>query len=591
LGRLAEAVGLLQALAGTLSESRPIAAWVERFRRACTGLLAASPETAWQMEALERILSEAVEASGPAGAPSGVDLAFSDARRVLDERLDDKVGRADFFRGGITVTSMTPLRWVPFRVVCLLGMDQTAFGSEGSAGDDLTATPPRIGDRDPRGEARESLLEAVLAAGEHLVVVRDGRDVKTNQVVPRAVVTAELFEAVLSVVDPGLRPAVADRLEIDHPRQPFDERCFEVGRLVAGKAWGFDGGELDGALARRRQAVVRPPFLDTPLEPVDTDVIDLADLQRFFNDPVASFFSQRLQARLPREEDELPTILPMGTDGLHGWKIGTRLLEARVAGHTFDQWLRHERATGSLPPGPLGDASVTALGDNVEQLVEAARQSGLESGPGQSVPVDAELPDGTRVVGSVRLRRPSDEPGPVRLFYSRAKATHRVAAWLDLMALLATDPDRPWRSVAVSRAAGPKGGAEVVDLKAGPELVGRAEAAKVLAVAADLYRRGLCEPIPLFPNFSYALYSGYKVSEQWRGYKFPADGDRPAAKLAFGDRDLAAMKAMPALPTDPEGRHPRVMRYATYLYRTISQSTTSGPSATGSRSNTSGARR
>ena len=86
------------------------------------------------------------------GETSSVALEFGDVWKLLDERLDDKVGRADFFRGGITVTSLTPLRWVPFRVVCLLGMDQSAFGAEGSAGDDLSALVPcsAIGTRGAR---------------------------------------------------------------------------------------------------------------------------------------------------------------------------------------------------------------------------------------------------------------------------------------------------------------------------------------------------------------------------------------------------------------------------------------------------------
>ncbi len=353
-GRLAEAVGHVAALAAETSTSQPVAAWLERFRTACSALFAAPRESAWQMEAMERILFEVAESANGGGAPSSVDLDFSDVRKVLEERLDDRVGRADFFRGGVTVTSMTPLRWVPFRVVCLLGMDQTAFGSEGSAGDDLTSIPPFVGDGDRRGEMRETLLEAVLAAKDHLIVIRDGRDVKTNQVVPRAVVTSELFEVGPGVGRARARPDVADRLEIDHPRHAFDERCFEAGRLVDGTAWGFDRSELAGAMARRRQADRRPPFLAAPLDPVVAEVIDLADLHRFFNDPSGAFLSQRLQVRLPRVEDEIPTVLPLGIAGLEGWRIGNRLLEARVSRPLVRRMAAPRTGPRNPAPGPLG---------------------------------------------------------------------------------------------------------------------------------------------------------------------------------------------------------------------------------------------
>ena len=579
-GRLAEAVGCLRELADEASVARPLAEWVRLLRSTCTELFSAERDMAWQVEALERVLAEVEESATIGGTPSSVGLEFDDVRKVLDERLDDKVGRADFFRGGITVTSMTPLRWVPFRVVCLLGMDQAAFGVEGSAGDDLSSLSPQIGDRDPRGEARETLLEAVLAARDHLVVVRDGRDVRTNQVVPRAVVTAELYESVLSSVVAGDRPHVAARLEVDHPRHPFDERCFEPGGLVEGTVWGFDRDELDGALARRGQSPRRPPFLDGPLEPVETGVIELSDLHRFLKNPTAAFFSERLGVRLPRPEDEAPTVLPVDIGGLEGWDIGTRLLDARLDGFTFGQWLDYERQLGTLPPPPLGGDRVRALEQSVEALLDAARRSGLVPGAAEPFPVDALLPDGTRVVGSVSLRLGRPTPGPAQLYYSRAKSSHRVAAWLDLMALAATDATLAWRSLAVSRPEKNGGDVEVTDLVPSPDIAGdRQRAAEVLAVAVDCYRRGMAEPIPLFPNFSYGLYRGKAGPGRWRGFSFPEDGDHPAVRLAFGECDFDAITHLAPRPTDPPGPKGRAMRFAMYLFRTIDRSTARGPGA------------
>ncbi len=242
-------------LAGQTNEAQSIDAWVDRLGQAAGALFAC----ARRCRVADRGPAPAPRMTWPAQprpAPdsSAIPLTFTDIRKLLDERLASLVGRPDFFRGGVTVTSMTPLRWVPYRVVCLLGMDQWAFASVPASGDDLAAGSPRIGDRDPRGEVRQSLLEAVLAAGDHLLVFRDGRDVRTNQKVPRAVVTAELFEAVSAVVEAGQREEFAEHLELNHPRHPFDDRCFEVGALVDGAPWGFDGTDFRGAEARRNRA-------------------------------------------------------------------------------------------------------------------------------------------------------------------------------------------------------------------------------------------------------------------------------------------------------------------------------------------------
>jgi exodeoxyribonuclease V gamma subunit len=578
LGHLAEVLSHLGTLARETTTARPLAAWVELVRAAVGALFATPPDSQWQQEALDRLLSSIVAAASTEGVPSPVLLYFDDVRRLFEERLTSGVGRPDFFRGGITVTSMTPLRGVPFRVVCLLGMDQSAFGSPGVASDDLTAVHPRLGDRDPRGEGRESLLEAVLAAEETLLVVRDGYDVRTNQPVPRSVVNAELFEAVMATVSPVDGDQVAARLELSHPRQAFDERSFEAGRYVDGGAWSFDRDELEGALSWRSRAHAVPAIGAEPLEPAGSSVIDLADLHEFLANPPAAFFTQRLQTRIPRAQETPDGALPVSVTGLDGWRVGSRLMEARLSGLTTERWATVERALGTLPAGSLGDREIERGDDEVNALIDAARSRGLRPGPGEPYAIDVELPDGTRLVGSVLLRLDPSTPGPVRVNYSRTKPTHRVAAWLDLMALLVADPSTGWRSLAISRPA--KSGDVVVNDLIASDADGSITATTALEVAVDCYRRGMCEPIPLFPSFSHQVYRGYARVGDWSGYQLAnKDGDHPATKLAFGGATFHEMMELPALPSDPRGPKGRVFRFATYLHRAIDKSTKANPSA------------
>ena len=214
-------------------------------------------------------------------------------------------------------------------------------------------------------------------------------------------------------------------------------------------------------------------------------------------------------------------------------------------------------------------------------MLDAAHQAGMVAGPARPCPVDALLPDGTRVVGSVPLRLGGEADGtsgPAALYYSRFKPTHRVAAWLDLMALVATDPSRRWRSLAVSRPERP--GADADDQRPG-SVAGRRRgllsASDGLAVAVDCYRRGMTEPLALFPTFSWYLYRGKSARGRWHGYPFPEDGDHLAVRLAFDDRDFDGITGLAPRPTDPRGVKGRAMRFATYLHRTIDQSTTSPP--------------
>ncbi|MBO0747777.1 MAG: exodeoxyribonuclease V subunit gamma, partial [Acidimicrobiaceae bacterium] len=214
-GRLAEVIWRLGNLTNGAQAGRTVAEWAAWLGEAVDALFAAPPGNDWQIDAVHRQLFALTDSSERVGGVSDVVLEFSDFRRAVTDRLRAASGRPDFFRGGVTFTSMEPLRSVPHRVVCLLGVDQTWFAPSSADGDDLAADHARLGDRDPRGGPRLALLEAVLAAGDRLILLRDGHDVRTNHEIPPAVVVAELRDAVLASVHPDCRERYSRRLEFD----------------------------------------------------------------------------------------------------------------------------------------------------------------------------------------------------------------------------------------------------------------------------------------------------------------------------------------------------------------------------------------
>ena len=213
------------------------------------------------------------------------------------------------------------------------------------------------------------------------MVTRDGRDVRTNRVIPRSVAASELFEAVVASVAAEDRPALVRRLEVDHPRHPFDEPCFVTGGLLPDVTWGFNPNDLDGALARRSRVAEDRPFLTSRLEPAPSPVIDIADLRDFLGGPVRTFVTRALDVRLPRSSEELSLLLPVELTPLEQWAAGTRLLHALLDGADVEEWLEVERVCGTLPPGVLEHTAVAGLRATVELLVAEADGRGLRRGP------------------------------------------------------------------------------------------------------------------------------------------------------------------------------------------------------------------
>ena len=214
-GRFAEFVDRVRMAVLELSRAHPVESWVEALGRATDSLAAPSPAEAWQRDQLHAVLDEVVEeAGGPAlGAENRPRLGLSEARALLEHRLRGRPTRANFRTGDLTVCTLVPMRSVPHRVVCLLGLDDGVFPRHPEQdGDDILLADPRVGDRDARSEDRQLLLDAVLAATDHLLITYSGRDECTNHPRPPAVPVAELLDVVdRTVRAPDGRPARTDR--------------------------------------------------------------------------------------------------------------------------------------------------------------------------------------------------------------------------------------------------------------------------------------------------------------------------------------------------------------------------------------------
>src|ERR1700727_3083923 len=236
-------------------------------------------------------------------------MAPAEMRAFLQRRLEGRPTRANFRTGHLTVCTLMPMRSVPHRIVCLLGLDDGAFPRKAPRdGDDLMLAEPHLGERDPRSEDRQLLLDALLAAQDRLIVTYTGNDERTNALRPPAVPVGELLDIVdaTAVTDGG---RARDRVVIRHPLQPFDPRNFTAGKVAGPQPWSFDSVALEGAQALSAPRHPPQPFLAGALPRRADEVVELAELVRFVEHPVKAFLRQRLGIGLSRPCDGTPLAL------------------------------------------------------------------------------------------------------------------------------------------------------------------------------------------------------------------------------------------------------------------------------------------
>ncbi len=431
---------------------------------------------------------------------------------LLGDGLAGRPTRANFRTGHLTVCTLYPMRSVPHRVVCLLGLDDGAFPRQARRdGDDLTLDEPRTGERDPRSEDRQLLLDAVLSATDRLIVTYSGHDERTNVELPPAVPVGELLDVVRATAqgDP------ASQVVVEHPLQPFDARNFRVDGVVPGRRWGFDPTALEGARALTGRRGAPPPFVEAPLAPLPGDVLALEDLIRFVEHPVRTFVRRRLGLIAPGRDDELGEIedgLPIELDGLERWAIGNRLLGARLGGADGRAVWEAELRRGTLPPGLLGRPVLEQTykrADAVFRETEAHIPADAAPSP---LDVRIELPGGRLLTGTI-----DGVYGEVVLAatYSRLAAKHRLSTWVRLLAASAASPDRPVSAVAIGRSSSSYRDVDVFPIGPlpGDARVRRAAALAHLGVLVDLYDRGLREPLPLSTASSEAYAAAVAAGE------------------------------------------------------------------------------
>jgi exodeoxyribonuclease V gamma subunit len=567
-GRLAELVARLGDAVASLQGPQPLGAWVRNIDAAADARLRTPARGAWQRQQLDRLLARVADEAGSGGDPGagGPALGLAEVRDLLADRLRGQPSRAAFRTGDLTMCTLVPMRSVPHRVVCLVGLDDGAFPRGGAPdGDDLLGRPDvRVpGDHDRRAEDRQLLLDAVLAATDALVVTYSGRDASTNEVRPPAVPVSELLDVLdrTAAVPPapdGTRREVHDLVVHDHPLQPADRRYYEPDSLQLGRPWGFDPAALAGARALASTPAARARrFPGGRLDPVAEPVLALDDLVRFAEAPVRAFLGQRLGLSTGAWDDRPLDRLTVELDGLGEWAIADRVLPALLAGATPDAVAAAERARGLLPPGALGARSLSKALDKAASIAVAATEAA--DGTRSALDIDLDLGDGRRLVGSV----PDVVGDRIRpTTASRLAAKHRVGAWVRFLAATAAHPD-----LACSLALVGWGGRGPATFSIAP--LGRSvderrrQAMDLLAVVVDLRDRGMREPLPIYAKTSHRFATQLRggnadaldaAADEWTSsFARPREDREPAHELVYdGVRPWADVIAEEPAP-DEEG--------------------------------------
>ncbi|WP_148716007.1 exodeoxyribonuclease V subunit gamma [Chitinolyticbacter meiyuanensis] len=469
-----------------------------------------------------------------------------------------------FLAGAVNCCTLMPMRAIPFKVVCLLGMNDGDYPRIQPPLDfDLMARDYRPGDRSRRDDDRYLWLEALLSARDVLYISWVGRSARDNSERAASVLVGQLRDHLAS----GWRSAdgseLLHALTTEHPLQPFSPRYFdgEHGLVSYAREW----------LSAHEAA---PEAVAGPLPPFQPDAaLNLATLRRFLRNPVEAFFAERLKVVLDEVAHDDSDDEPFALDGLARHQLAEAMLSEALqmdeAEAAIARGAARLRLAGALPVGGFGALAEQALSAPLAAQVARYRALQAEWPQADPSPLALQFVHGDIVLetwqGSVR-RNVLGEPAlllPLTgdLLREGKPKWHRLLdAWFT--GLMANACGEPLQVYAV--------GADVTLLW--PPLPGD-HAAAVLRSLLDGWRTGMQRPLPVAMQTALrwleedrkARDKGKEVAGAWDAAGKIYDGDDFSAGEVAKSAALARQYPdFAALTQDGE-----FGRWATQLYQPL----------------------
>ncbi|MDP2902535.1 MAG: exodeoxyribonuclease V subunit gamma [Methylovulum sp.] len=329
------------------------------------------------LEMLTGALDKWNQYCGQAGLAATDLLPVTVVREAWLSGVDEPSLHQRFLGGHVNFCTLMPMRAIPFRLICVLGMNDGDYPRNQQAPSfDLMGQRGhyRPGDRSRRQDDQYLFLEALLSARRQLYVSWVGRSIRDNSERPPSVLVSQLRDT----LDKGWALAsdipLLKAITVEHPLQPFsqdyvanqrDPRLFTYAR-----EW-FESTAQTHTIPTPDEGTLPEPHPQAAHFP-----LSLESLARFMKAPVKAFCNQTLKFGFEDESVTSEDSEPFGFNHLQSYVLGDALLQGLKNDPPDDTeafFARQQTAMarrGELPLGGFAKASFDALVDPVNAAWE-----------------------------------------------------------------------------------------------------------------------------------------------------------------------------------------------------------------------------
>ncbi len=333
-----------------------------------------------------------------------------------------------FITGGVTFCAMLPMRSIPFKVICCVGMNGDAYPRQAKPlGFDLIAKHPKPGDRSRRNDDRYLFLEAILSARKILYISYVGQNIQDNSIIPPSVVVSEL----LDYIEQGFTISgkkILDHIFTKHRIQAFSPEYFKKGKKLF--SYSEENCQAAQCILEAREAPISfiSKGLSNPEEEWKT--VDLNDLSTFFANPSRFLLNKRLGIHFEERALILEDREAFDVKALEKYLLNKKLLEKKLEGENLKDFFPTVHASGQLPHGTPGECIFEELSQGVESFVEKTKPY-IQETILEPLEVDLNI-SGFRLTGRINPIYPERL---LQYRYARVKVRDRLNVWIHHLTL------------------------------------------------------------------------------------------------------------------------------------------------------------
>lgn len=279
---------------------------------------------------------------------------------MMASKLDDNDNSLKFLVGKVSFCTLLPMRAIPFKVVCLLGMNDGDYPRQQTPNSfDLMQYHRQKGDRFHRDDDRYLFLEALLAAQQYLYISYVGRSAIDNQPLEPSVLVSQLLDYINDNLSDDKKIKVQQ-----HSMAIFSPENFGETHRTFAKEW---------LPLANRQIMSVSDFatqdLAAPLETISQ--LEFSQLVQFIRHPVRYFFEKQLGVYFKNDDELIADSENFTLNGLDLYQINNDILSCND--DELDLFFQKWRLKGIAPRGHFATVYEQQVRSNMAEFRETLR--------------------------------------------------------------------------------------------------------------------------------------------------------------------------------------------------------------------------